>query len=284
MQRGVALVTGSSSGFGLRSCLSLRAHGFKVYASMRDLDRGGELERAVAESGFETQGVIPIALDVTSADQREAVVARVLAEDGAVDVLVNNAGTMLTGFVEDTNEASLREQFEATFFAVTALTQALLPAMRERRHGRVINMSSVSGRRALPSHAAYCAAKFALEGWSEALRYEMVPYNVFVSLVEPGLYPTEIFGRNHRRAGPDEPSRALHSKTTAALEAASARMQDWMSWADPADVARVVAEIAVAPEPKLRYPVGIDAWASALSFGPAVQSWWEQYMRGLFRS
>lgn len=280
MRRGTALVTGSSSGFGLRTCVKLNAAGFKVYASMRDLGRADALASALERSGFSPDGVELIALDVDDGEQRASVVERLLHAEGAIDVLVNNAGFMQTGFAEDTDEAELRAQFETNFFSVVALTRALLGPMRERRHGRVINMSSASGRRALPDHSAYCAAKFALEGWSESLRYEMVPYNVFVSLVEPGLFPTEIFGRNRKLAGRE---RSVHRKTAEALGADGRRVQALLAWADPDDVAKVVAKIAVADKPKLRYPVGVDAWSSALSVGPAVHAWWEQYMTSLLR-
>lgn len=280
MQRGTALVTGSSSGFGLLTCVALAARGFKVWASMRDTQRAGPLREALDASGFGQARVEIVALDVTDAKQTHAVVEHILDSDGAVDVLVNNAGTMLTGFAEDIDDAALREQFETNFFGLVRLTQALLPAMRERRYGKVINLSSVSGRRGLPDHSAYCASKFALEGWSEALRFEMIPYNVFVSLVEPGMFPaTGIFDRGVA-AGPVG---SVHSKSRASLGAAKANMHKLFARADPQRVAEVVAGIALADEPRLRYPVGIDAWASALSFGPVVRTWWEQAMVQVFR-
>ncbi|NJK31408.1 MAG: SDR family NAD(P)-dependent oxidoreductase [Deltaproteobacteria bacterium] len=167
MQRGTALVTGSSSGFGLLTCVALHARGFKVYASMRDPERSGPLREALEDSGFGASRVEIVALDVTSAEQSEALVERILDAEGAVDVLVNNAGMMVMGFAEDIDEATLREQFETNFFGLVRLTRMLLPAMRERRWGRVINVSSVAGRRAIPGHSVYAASKFALEGWSE---------------------------------------------------------------------------------------------------------------------
>jgi NAD(P)-dependent dehydrogenase (short-subunit alcohol dehydrogenase family) len=281
MQRGAALVTGSSSGFGLLTCVALVQRGFKVWASMRDIDRSGPLREALEASGFGLSRVEFVALDVTDAEQTHAVVERILDADGAVDVLVNNAGTMLTGFAEDVDDAALREQFETNFFGLVRLTRALLPAMRERRWGKVINISSVSGRRALPDHSAYCASKFAVEGWSESLRYEMIPYNVFVALVEPGMFPTtSIFDRNNREV---EAEGSVHSKSRATLAAAKARMQKLLAGADPRTVAEVVAQIALDDQPRLRHPVGLGAWGNALSFGPAARVWWEQYMVQVFR-
>lgn len=279
MKRGTALVTGSSSGFGLLTCVALAQRGFNVWASMRDVSRAGLLRDALEASGFGLERVEIVALDVTNVKQTDAVVERILDADGAVDVLVNNAGTMLTGFAEDVDDAALREQFETNFFGLVRLTRALLPAMRERRYGKVINVSSASGRRALPDHSAYCASKFAVEGWSESLRYEMIPYNVFVSLVEPGMFPgTGIFDRKG-----SEPEGSVHAKSRATIGAAAAKMQKLFVRADPRDVAEVVAGIALADEPRLRYPVGVDAWTSALSLGPVVRGWWERYMVQAFR-
>ena len=292
MKRGTALVTGSSSGFGLQTCVALAARGFRVYASMRELERGQALRDALDDSGFGRERVELVTLDVTDADARAALVESILAREGAVDVLVNNAGQLVAGFVEELGEAALREQFETNFFGLTALTQALLPAMRERRHGRVINISSAAGRSAIPAHAAYCASKFALEGWSESLRYELVPFNVFVSLVEPGLFPTQILGRNRidgrridgrgidgRRAGADPG----YARLRAGLDADTRRLQKLLSFANPADVGLRVADIALAERPRLRYPVGVDAWVAALSSGPLTQAWWEAKVIQLFQ-
>lgn len=284
MQRGTALVTGSSSGFGLLTCVALARRGFRVWASMRNLERSAALREALEASGFGSmkKNVQIVALDVCNREQADALVEQILDTDGAVDVLVNNAGTMVTGFAEEVDEAALREQFETNFFGHVHLTRALLPAMRARRYGRVINVSSVSGRRGLPDHAAYCASKFALEGWSEALRYEMIPYHVFVSLVEPGMFPsTGIFDRNSREVTQAD---SVHRKSRAWLAAAKQQQQRWLARADPQRVAEVVAAIALDDAPRLRYPVGLDAWASALSFGPAVRMWWEQAMTRAFRS
>jgi NAD(P)-dependent dehydrogenase (short-subunit alcohol dehydrogenase family) len=153
--------------------------------------------------------------------------------------------------------------------------------MRERRHGRVINVSSMAGRSAIPNHAGYCASKYALEGWSEALRYELIAYNVFVCLVEPGLFPTQMFGRNQIEGGGGV--RSIYAKLRAGLDGDSERMRELLSFADPDDVARVIADIALAERPRLRWPVGVDAWLGTLSWPPLVQRLWEARMVRLFR-
>ncbi|MFO7561040.1 MAG: SDR family NAD(P)-dependent oxidoreductase [Enhygromyxa sp.] len=281
MERGVALVTGSSSGFGLRTCVRLVARGFRVWASMRSLERSEPLRAALHESGFGSERVEFVELDVTEAEARHGLVERILDRDGAVDVLVNNAGQMLTGFAEELDEAALRAQFETNFFGLVSLTQALIGPMRERRHGRVINVSSMAGRSAIPAHSGYAASKHALEGWSEALRYELIAYNVFVCLVEPGLYPTQMFGRNQVEGGRKE--RSIYAKLRAGLDADSERMRRLLSFTDPDDVAQVIAEIALAERPRLRWPVGVDAWIGTLSWAPIVQRLWEARMIRLFR-
>jgi NAD(P)-dependent dehydrogenase (short-subunit alcohol dehydrogenase family) len=280
MKRGTALVTGSSSGFGLRTCVALAARGFEVWASMRDLERAEPLREALRVSGFGAERVHLVALDITDADARTALVEEILEQRGAVDVLVNNAGQMLTGFAEELDEQALRKQFETNFFGLVELTKALLPAMRERRWGRVINVSSISGRNAIPAYAGYCASKFALEGWSESLRYELVPFNVFVCLVEPGLFPTELFGRNRVDGGAGS---GVYAKLRVALKEDTRRLQRVLAGADPDVVARVIGRIALAQKPALRHPVGIDAWVGTVSLGPVTRAWWEARVTQLFR-
>lgn len=280
MKRGTALVTGSSSGFGLRTCVALAARGFEVWASMRDTTRADALLDALDASGFGRERVHVVALDITDAAARSALVEQILDARGFVDVLVNNAGVLQHGFAEELDEAALRQQFDVNFFAHVELTKLVLPAMRERRWGRVINVTSMAGRRAIPGHAAYCASKFALEGWSEALRYELLPFHVFVCLVEPGLFPTEMFGRNHIDrvvAG------SVYQKLRDALADDQSRMQQLLSFADPDQVARQIAAIALAERPALRHPVGLDAWLGALTLAPLAQAWWEARVTQMFR-
>lgn len=279
MKRGTALVTGSSSGFGLRTCVALAARGFEVWASMRELERAEPLREALRVSGFGSERVHLVALDVTDSDARAALVDEILDHSGAVDVLVNNAGQMLTGAAEELDEEALRMQFETNFFGLVELTRALLPAMRERRWGRVINVSSIAGRNAIPAHGGYCASKFAVEGWSESLRYELLPFNVFVCLVEPGLFPTELFGRNRIDGG----GGSVYAKLRAALDEDTQRLQKVLASADPDAVAQVIARIALDRRPRLRHPVGIDAWLGTLTLGPLTQAWWEARVVQLFR-
>ena len=258
--RGVALVTGASSGFGLLSSVELARRGFSVVATMRDLGRDDRLRAAAAEARVSLE----IAeLDVTRADSIARAVADVEARAGRVDVLVNNAGYGIGGSVEDLSLVELREQFETNFFGLVALTKAVLPGMRERRHGRIVNVSSVNGRVAVPGLGAYCASKFAVEGFSESLRHELLPFDVYVALVEPGTFRTDIFDRNRRMAerarDPGSPWYEISRRMEALVDRQVER-----STADPRQVARAVADLATAARPRLRTLVGRDARAGSL--------------------
>ncbi|HEY7954229.1 MAG TPA: SDR family NAD(P)-dependent oxidoreductase [Polyangia bacterium] len=253
----VALITGAGSGFGLLSAVELARRGLKVFGSLRDLGRAERLDRAAKEAGVTVEKV---QLDVTRPDS----IARALAEVGRVDVLINNAGFGLGGFLEDLTMDELREQLETNFFGLVAVTKAFLPGMRERRHGRIINVSSVGGRFATPGLSAYCASKWAVEGLSESLRHELRPLGVWVSLVEPGTFKTDIFDRNARRAAKmSDPASPWFARSQQMEKVVGALLD--RSTADPADVARTIAHVATCAHPKLRYLVGKDARGQTLA-------------------
>lgn len=270
--RQVALVTGASSGFGLLTSVELARRGLRVFASMRDLGRRERLDRAAAEAKVELEFV---ALEVTSVASVAAAVGEVTAKAGRIDVLVNNAGFGIGGFLEDLTLGEVREQFETNFFGALALTKAVVAGMRERRRGRIIQVSSIAGRVAIPGMSAYCASKFALEGLSEALRYELAPYGVQVVLVEPGTFRTDIFDRNRRMAARATDETSPYFAVTRRME----QMVDKMvakSTADPADVAEVIADAATVEHPRLRYLVGEDARRQAFLKSLLPASLWEK--------
>ncbi len=260
----VVLITGASSGFGLLASIELARRGWRVFASMRDLAKATPLLEAAARAGV---ALDTVALDVTRPDTIASAVADVRARAGRIDVLVNNAGYALAGAFEDVEIDELREQFETNFFGVVAVTKAVLPEMRARRSGRIVNISSISGRLANPGTSSYCASKFALEGLSESMRLELLPFGVFVVLVEPGSHKTDIFEKNRRIA-----RRAL--KPESPYYAQAKVLEDFVermlrrSKADPQAVARAIAHAASTPSPRLRYQVGKDAhgeeWAKRL--------------------
>ncbi len=279
MHRGTALVTGASGGFGVPITVALAELGYRVFATVREPDRAAPIHRALAHTGY-CIDVVP--LDLCDDAARQRAVEHVLTETGAIDVLVNNAGRMLVGFVEDVSDAELREQLDVNFFGLMDLTRRCIPTMRERRHGRIIHISSLGGRVATPGHGAYNASKFALEGIGEAMRAELAPYHVFVSLVEPGLFPTPMFDENGWLAA-RATERSPHHRALSRLRAQTREFLHHRAAADPGAVARVVARIALSPRPRLRYPVGLDAWwGSALA--TLVPAWWEGAMTRAFQS
>jgi len=242
----IVLVTGCRSGFGLLIAVAAARAGHTVYAGLRDLETRGELERAAA--GLD---VTPIQLDVVDPEQRASAIATILDEHGRIDGLVNNAGIALGGFIEQLGDDELRRVFEVNVFAALALMQLCLPHMRAQRSGVIVNISSMAGRSAMPGLGGYAASKHALEGMSEALRHEMRPFGVRVSLVEPGPYKTEIFGRNRRVA---EASAAPGEY--AAMGAKMESMFASVKKGDPQEVADLAVRILSDPKPRLRYPLG----------------------------
>jgi NAD(P)-dependent dehydrogenase (short-subunit alcohol dehydrogenase family) len=251
----VALVTGSSSGFGLLSCLELAARGLRVFATMRDLSRSQRLDGAARQAGVEVEKV---ALDVSLPGSIAKAVEEIERRAGRIDVLVNNAGFGMAGFLEDLSMEELREQMETNFFGAVGLMKAVLPGMRGRRSGRIINVSSLNARVAVPALSAYSASKCALEGLSEAVRHEVRPFGIKVVLVEPGQFKTDIFDRNRRMARrsleKDSPYYAQGQAMLAVVEKQVAG-----NTADPRAVARTIARAATAKRPALRYLVGLDA-------------------------
>ena len=252
MPEKIALITGSSSGFGLLTCLELAKAGFRVVATMRDLGRRGALDQAAAVAGVKLE---IRQLDVTNFEAIPAFVDQVVGDFGRLDVLVNNAGFPFAGFAEDIRLEELRLQFETNFFGAVAMTKAVLPVMRRQGSGHIIQVSSISGLLGAVAASSYAASKFALEGWSESLRLEMNALGVKVVLVEPGAFATHIWERGVKLG-----QKALDG--TSVNRERGQRMRERVKALpkrDPIEVARLIAAIAQDPDPKLRYLVGRDA-------------------------
>jgi NAD(P)-dependent dehydrogenase (short-subunit alcohol dehydrogenase family) len=252
MNKGGVLVTGASSGLGLEMAVFLARHGYGVYASMRNLERRGELDAAAARHKVQLN---VLQLDITDdASIREAV-RTIAGNSQPLYGLVNNAGAILRGYFEDVSDEEMRSVFEANLFGTMALTRAVLPMLREARRGRIIIMSSTGGRLGSPGNSAYCSSKFALEGFAESLLQEMALFDVQVSLVEPGFVRTELFGRNRniaRRAmSADSPYRDWFQKLE---QLTDHEVQSAVITCG--DVAKVVLHILEAKRPRLRYLVG----------------------------
>lgn len=245
-EKKVALVTGASSGIGLLTAEYLLREGYRVFGTSR------------RELPNTERGVEMFTLDVRSEESVRECVGRVLGSAGQIDLLVNNAGVLAVGPAEETSPEDARSLFETNFFGVTRVTDAALPSMRRRRAGRIVNVSSLAGMVAVPGEAFYSASKFALEGYSEALRHELRPYGIVVSLVEPGFFATNIHHSSEASsttrtfADYDSLRSSLRSSINDSLDRAD----------DPKKVAQTIARIARKRSPRLRYRVGDDArWA-----------------------
>jgi len=250
------LITGASSGFGLLTSITLARRGWRVLATMRDLNRREKLE-AAARGAEVLERIEFHALDVTNAGQI-AVIADLIAKRGEpLHALVNNAGFAVPGFAEDVTDAELREQFDTNFFGSVAVTRALLPQMRRQGFGHVVMVSSISGRLGFSGVSSYAASKFALEGWTETLRYEMKAPGIQVVLVEPGSFDTDIWTRNAKlTSGLQDPNSANASRVPAWRRRIEQSAKDR---ANPQVVANVIARVLEIPRPRLRYVVGKDA-------------------------
>lgn len=179
----IILITGASSGMGKTFAQRLLSEGHIVYGAARRVERMHDLEDA---------GGHAIAMDVTDDASMQDAVARIVAEQGRIDVLINNAGYAIYGAVEETSIADARRQFEVNLFGLGRLTQLVLPQMRKAGKGRIINISSMGGKMYTPLGAWYHATKHALEGWSDCLRLELKPFGIDVVIVQPGIIKTEF--------------------------------------------------------------------------------------------
>lgn len=248
------LITGTSSGIGQITAKVLVSKGWHVFATMRNLEKKGPLEKSVEEA--EGPGRLTfVALDVTDPASIEAAAADILSQTGGtLDAVVHNAGVAIAGAHEDLPDAEIRRVMETNFFGVLGLTRALLPTFREQRHGRIVCISSQSAFAGQPTNSIYCASKWALEGWAESIAYELDPFGIDVVLVEPGPYKTEIWEATERVTPPGGP---YTNWVRLVMRGADAHAEKHAR--DPEEVAQVVATALETPNPKFRYPVGFFA-------------------------
>jgi NAD(P)-dependent dehydrogenase (short-subunit alcohol dehydrogenase family) len=249
------LITGASSGFGQRAALDLAAEGWRVFASMRDTQRGAELMDAAKSAG--TDGTISlVALDVTDANSVENGVRQVLeATGGTLDALLNNAGYSALGAFEDLPDVECRRQMETNFFGALAVTRAVLPAMRKAGHGRIVVVTSNAVNTPHPMLSMYAASKWALEGWAEALAMEVAPFGVEVVLVQPGAHRTPFA----THVVPFMPEDSAYRPW---MEAAMPGLSNLDRWGrDPAKAAGPIAAAVSAEQIPFRTSVGEDSVA-----------------------
>jgi len=244
----ICLITGTSTGIGRATALHLARNGYKVHATMRNVAKGADM---LAVAAAEKLPLVVSQLDVLDAASMARAVERIEAEDGHIDVLVNNAGLSSSSPFETYPEDEHRDVMEANYWGPVRLTQRLLPGMRRRRHGAIVNITSLLGRLAFANQAAYCASKFALEAMSECLALEVAPFGVRVAIIEPGITKSAIFAKNidapNQSGAYDAHYRRLFQFYAAGLAEAT----------DPFEVADVIYEAFTTDSPQLRY---VTSW------------------------
>jgi NAD(P)-dependent dehydrogenase (short-subunit alcohol dehydrogenase family) len=236
----IVLITGASSGIGQATARLLAAEGFRVFGTSR-------------REHPDEDGVEMLELDVRSGASVKRCVAEVLARAGRIDVLINNAGVEHVGMAEETTLEDARAVFETNFFGVVRVTNAVLPGMREHRQGRIINVGSLAAWVGEPGEAFYSASKRALAGYTEALRHEVWPLGIHVSLVEPGAFKTNLIRADSTPEGSIADYDAVREAARRTLDQAL-RQGD-----DPRKVAQLILNIIRARSPRLRYGAGGEA-------------------------
>ena len=251
----VALVTGSSSGIGFETSLMLARAGFNTYASMRNLEKSTNITEIARKENLPLQVV---QLDVNNDGSVKDAIVKILKADQRIDVLINNAGYGLFGSVEDTSIEEIKAQFETNFFGVVRVTQQVLPLMRRQNSGTIVNVSSVGGRIGLPALSAYHSTKFALEGLSESIAFELEPFGIRVVIIEPGVIRTNILNSSSSAKKALDPKSPYFSLSQKLNDNFKSMMESELS-SPPEEVAKVILQAVTSENPQLRYSVGDDA-------------------------
>ncbi|MGC2428420.1 MAG: SDR family oxidoreductase [Nitrososphaeraceae archaeon] len=253
----IAVVTGSSSGIGFETSLLLARNGFSTYATMRNLDKS---QAIIDLKEKEKLPLEVLQLDITDELSVKEAIHKIINDQEKIDVLVNNAGYALVGPFEELSIEEFKEQFETNVFGAIRLIQGVLPIMRRQRDGTIVNVSSVAGRVGFPLTSAYVSSKFALEGLSESMAYEIEQFGIKVILIEPGVIRTNF--NNNLKIGkmvaidPKSPYIELTQQRISAFKPRFER------GSPPFEVAKVILEAIRLEKPaqELRYMVGNDAF------------------------
>ena len=248
----VALVTGSSSGIGFETSLALARNGYHTFATMRNLGKDEKIKQIIEK---EDLSVEILELDVDSEESVNRAIKTVSEKKGRIDVLVNNAGYGMWGTVEDVSIDEFKKQFETNFFSIIRLIQKVAPIMRKQGSGNIVNISSVAGRIGFPVSPAYISSKFALEGLSESLRFELMPFGVNVIIIEPGVIKTNFFDsmKLSEKSQQDSTYKEITDKVISGV-----KMMAEMG-TDPKEVSDTVMKALKDEKPLPRYVVGNDA-------------------------
>ncbi|MFL6408365.1 MAG: SDR family oxidoreductase [Nitrososphaeraceae archaeon] len=258
----VALVTGSSSGIGFETSLLLAKNGFFTYATMHNLNRSNKIIELKQKERLPLE---VLKLDVTDDESVKEAIEKIANEQGIIDVLVNNAGYALVGPLEELSIQEFKEQFETNVFGAIRVTQKILPIMRKQRHGTIVNISSVAGRIGFPLTPAYVSSKFALEGLSESMAYELEHFGIKVIVIEPGVIKTNFdsnlkVGKSvYTNVTTNDRSSPYADITRKRIAGFKPRFENGLA---PIEVAKVILNAITSRNvpPELRYLVGNDAF------------------------
>jgi len=249
----VALVTGSSSGIGFETSLALARSGFYTYAAIRNMNDSDELTKIFKEERLPLE---TIQIDVTNDESIKKAINRIQVEKNRIDVLVNNAGYALAGPLEETSMEEIRTQFETNFFGAIKAMRLVIPIMRKQRSGKIVNITSMGGRIAVPLHSIYHGTKFALEGVSECIRYELGSFGIKIILVEPGAVGSN-FWKNLKVASKSKDSQSPYRKIIDNVSEVFSKMTE--NVIHPSEVAKIIVNAVTIENPEFRCIVGNDA-------------------------
>ena len=247
-----ALVTGCSSGIGYSTCLLLARNNFKVYGTVRNLSKAKKIQEVIDKEKIPLKIIL---LDVNDSESIQNAIRDILYDSRKIDVLINNAGYGMFGPIEDITTEDVKLQFETNFFGVIRLIKEIVPIMRKQGNGTIVNISSMVGRFGVPLNAAYVSSKFAIEGLSESISYELAEFGIKIIVIEPGVVQTNFFN-NLKINGLDtsSPYYELMKKRVSFLKTAMKN-----SPTSSSQVANTILDALNSKRPEFRYVIGIDA-------------------------
>ena len=246
----VAIVTGCSSGIGFETALDLAREGYFTYATMRNTKKGDAIKEIAKKENLKLE---TLELDVDKESSVKNAINKIIKEKGRIDILVNNAGYGLFGCLEDISMEELKAQFETNFFGVVRVSQEVIPVMRKQKSGIIVNVSSVAGRIGFPVSPGYISSKFAIEGLSESMRYELSPFGINLIIIEPGVIKTNFMSSTKKSVKSDPAYKDITNKVIAGIT-----MMSEMG-TPPIEVANTIIKAVKSENPLPRYVVGNDA-------------------------